>query len=260
MSTEAPKNFGEEPHKESKEAEVIVGTVAQLWLYPVKSMRGLAVEQANVGYTGLEGDRRYAFLQSESKSAFPWLTARNLPEMVLYSPEFTEPDNPKKSPINVKTPEGKTYAADSEELMQELAEKSKRKLQRLHLGRGAYDAMPLSLLSDTAKKNMDDLMDKQLDVRRFRPNIEVAASNQFPDFENSFLGRDIVIGEGDNAVRISLDLKDPRCKIPNIDPYTGEIDKNVIKTLENQFGNLFGLYATVKKPGLIRVGDSIRAF
>ena len=38
----------------------IVGTVQELWRYPVKSMGGERIEQATLGAAGLPGDRGWA--------------------------------------------------------------------------------------------------------------------------------------------------------------------------------------------------------
>ena len=39
----------------------IVGTVDSLWRYPVKSMRGEELAQAFIGFSGIYGDRLFAF-------------------------------------------------------------------------------------------------------------------------------------------------------------------------------------------------------
>ena len=40
-----------------------VGRVAGMWRYPVKSMAAEALEWADVGWHGVEGDRRWAFIR-----------------------------------------------------------------------------------------------------------------------------------------------------------------------------------------------------
>ncbi|MDQ1742160.1 MAG: uncharacterized protein QOE23_499, partial [Pseudonocardiales bacterium] len=59
-----------------------VGTVALLTRYPVKSMRGEQLEVGKLRGTGLFGDRQYAFLRSNDRTRFPWLTGRQLPDLV----------------------------------------------------------------------------------------------------------------------------------------------------------------------------------
>jgi uncharacterized protein YcbX len=42
-----------------------VATIAQLYLYPVKSMAGIPVQEAHVGLDGILGDRQYSFVRAE---------------------------------------------------------------------------------------------------------------------------------------------------------------------------------------------------
>lgn len=53
-----------------------VGSVQEINLYPVKSMRGVSVPEAELYWYGLNGDRKYAFVRSDTPSGFPWLTGR----------------------------------------------------------------------------------------------------------------------------------------------------------------------------------------
>ena len=63
-----------------------IGQVEALFRYPVKSMAGERLEFAELGWHGLEGDRRLAFRRVGNHSGMPWLTATRLPELLLYAP------------------------------------------------------------------------------------------------------------------------------------------------------------------------------
>jgi hypothetical protein len=55
----------------------VVGRVAGLWRFPVKSMAGEQLDEAELGWHGLAGDRRWAFVRGDTpRSGFPWLTIR----------------------------------------------------------------------------------------------------------------------------------------------------------------------------------------
>ena len=68
-----------------------LGVIRQLARYPVKSMQGEALPSAALTLQGLAEDRRYAFVQATSQSPFPWLTARELPELLYYRTEVAVP-------------------------------------------------------------------------------------------------------------------------------------------------------------------------
>ena len=76
----------------------VVGRVAALWRYPVKSMAGEELDAAEVSWHGLTGDRRWAFIRAgRVRSGFPWLTIRERPELAHYRLRFAEPDRPNTS-------------------------------------------------------------------------------------------------------------------------------------------------------------------
>src|SRR5262245_56528253 len=77
----------------------VVGTVAELWRYPVKSMRGEKLEEAFVGFAGVYGDRLFALTRPDGPKAFPYFTGRERSEMILYRPRFRNAAKAAK-PIN----------------------------------------------------------------------------------------------------------------------------------------------------------------
>src|SRR4029450_2895576 len=111
----------------------IIGTVDSLWRYPVKSMRGEELHEAFAGYSGIYGDRLFAFRSSASHKGFPYLTAREQRRLLQYRARFRYPAKAER-PINlieaesknanplladltelvvdVETPDGKTVAID----------------------------------------------------------------------------------------------------------------------------------------------------
>src|SRR6202011_2053363 len=91
--------------KRQSEAMSIVGTVESLWRYPVKSMRGEELDEMFAGFSGVYGDRLFAFRSSASPAGFPYLTGREQCEMLRYRPRFRQPDKAAR-PINLTEAEG----------------------------------------------------------------------------------------------------------------------------------------------------------
>jgi uncharacterized protein YcbX len=67
-----------------------VAVIRQFGRYPVKSMRGVSLAATTLTLQGVLADRRYAFVQTASRSSFPWLTARELPELLCYRTSVEE--------------------------------------------------------------------------------------------------------------------------------------------------------------------------
>ena len=83
-----------------------MGPLVGLWRYPVKSMAAETLTQAQVGWHGIAGDRRWAFIRPHlERSGFPWLTLREVADMRQFTPRFAEPAQPDRSRTPVRTPE-----------------------------------------------------------------------------------------------------------------------------------------------------------
>ena len=122
----------------------VVGHVAALWRYPVKSMAGEELDAVEVSWHGLAGDRRWAFIRAgQVRSGFPWLTIRERPELAHYRPRFAEPDRPNASLTRVRTPGGTELDVTDPALAAELGPG----VRVIKQDRGVFDTMPLSLLS-----------------------------------------------------------------------------------------------------------------
>src|SRR6266851_4329151 len=75
-----------------------VGQVESVWRYPVKSMRGEELREAFAGFGGVYGDRLFAFRSSAAPKGFPYLTAREQQQMLLYQPAYRDPKLMAKPP------------------------------------------------------------------------------------------------------------------------------------------------------------------
>jgi uncharacterized protein YcbX len=62
----------------------LLATIAQLWIYPVKSCAGIAVTEAELTPTGLAWDRAWMVVDEQGE----FVTQRELPRMALIQPAF----------------------------------------------------------------------------------------------------------------------------------------------------------------------------
>src|SRR5918992_947406 len=75
-----------------------IGAVESLWRYPVKSMSGEEVPEAFMGFSGVYGDRCYAFKNSAARKGFPYLNANVQQRMLLCRPRFRHPERASRPP------------------------------------------------------------------------------------------------------------------------------------------------------------------
>jgi uncharacterized protein YcbX len=254
-----------------------LGTVETICRYPVKSMAGEAVVAAFAGYGGLMGDRVYAFVRAGGRAGFPWLTASDREELVLYRPRFragaaaalpveleaslalgpgVNPIFPPESAfeVDVATPEGKTLSVRSPELAADLARKSGLAVTLRFSERSLYDCRPISLIGNASVRALGAELGMVLDRRRFRANLYVDWDSDLPYRENDLVGRTLQLGE---RVRIAILERDPRCKIITIDPDTAQADRRILRHVNEAHGTTVGVYAAVLVEGVVRSGDGI---
>src|SRR6185503_8788235 len=124
-----------------------VGTVAVLYRYPVKSMQGEALQSVELCWTGLSGDRQYAFYRSADKSQFPWHTGREVPDLVRHAARYADPADPRKSPLQVTAPDGASFDIASEALRARLSQAAGEELGLMQVGRGTFDSGAVSVLT-----------------------------------------------------------------------------------------------------------------
>ncbi len=238
----------------------LVGRVAELWRYPVKSMQGEAVPEADLYWYGLDGDRRYAFLQGDNPSGFPWLTGRELPDLVRYRPAWVDPARPLDSPVRVQTPSGRALAVTDSALAAALsAAWGGREVKLIQLNRGATDTGAVSLIGRATLRRIEALAGRPVDRRRFRQNLIVEVAGATPFAEDSWLGRTLFIGPDPAAPAAVLAAIRPieRCQMVNIDPDTGVRSAEILRAVNRSRDNCAGIYLWPLQPGRLRVGDPI---
>ena len=82
-------------------------------------MGGERLEVAQLGWHGLEGDRRLAFRRINDRSGFPWLTASKLPDLLLFAPHRREDGARGDLPTHIRTPDGEEMPVFGEDLAAE---------------------------------------------------------------------------------------------------------------------------------------------
>src|SRR5438445_3351454 len=230
-----------------------VGVIRQLGRYPVKSMRGEALPVTTLTLQGVPEDRRYAFVQAASRSSFPWLTARERPELLCYGTAVEETGPPEVA-VTVTTPSGEKWPIASDELRRALEARSGKSLFLLRDYRGSYDVAPVSLISRQTVARIAEESGTKENSWRFRPNLLVDLKDARPFDELQWVGKTLRIG---SAARIAITEVDQRCVMITLDPATGESSPEILKCVVQKHGQSAGIYATVLTPGEVRAGDPI---
>jgi uncharacterized protein len=231
-----------------------IGTVAALWRYPVKSMQGEPLQSVELRWTGLNGDRQYAFYRAADRSRFPWLTGRTVPELVRHVARYDNPADPRKSPLRVTTPDGATFEAHDEALHKRLSKAAGEAVHVLQVGRGTFDSGPVSVIATATEARLDSAFGASLGTRRFRPNIVIKSDRP----ETEWLGATLVFGDQPKPARLRLNRPIERCSFITIDPDTAAKDPRVLRMVAQDFDNQVGAYGATDADGTIAIGDRVR--
>lgn len=258
---------------------VTVGKVVSLWRYPVKSMRGESLTDAFAGFSGIYGDRLYAFGDAGAPDGFPYLTGREQERMLLCVPVFRQTETMRRPPnlhaaealspgitpvypqpvettVDVTVPGGETFSIDDPALLYHLRDGlgDRHELRLLRSDRAMTDCRPISLFNIWTATQLGDEIGTAVDPRRFRANIYMDLDSRQPFAENEFVGRVVRIGP---RATFAILERDPRCKMITLDPDTTEQNPALMRSVARQHGGTAGIYAAVLVEGTITIGDEM---
>ena len=241
-----------------------LGTLRALRRYPFKSMAGEDLAEVFVAFSGLVGDRAYAFVDRNNHSNFPWMTARQSHEMLLFRPRFLAPPNsanehPSQADFaaEVVTPEGETLRPSVSSFTPYFEKRFGRQLELRFSERAMQDACPVSLLGLATVKSLSDEAGMPLEHTRFRANFYIDWDNGKPYYEDELVGTSLRIGEKFTFTVVQNNL---RCAIITLDPDTAQASPEVGKLVARNHGNCFGVYGSVLREGIVRQGDSVFSY
>ncbi len=234
-----------------------IGYIEALFRYPVKSMGGERLEAVNLGWHGLDADRRLALRRLDDRSGFPWLTASTLPDLLLFAPLHCGDTAPGDLPSHVRTPDGAEMPAFGADLAMEVERRCGSPVQMTHLRHGIFDDASISVIASDTVCEIGRLAGHRPDVRRFRPNVVVRLRQPGPFQEDEWLGGGLSFGEGDDAPAITVTVRDVRCSMVNLDPDSASSAPEMLKTVVRANQNNAGVYGTVTRIGRLAVGQAI---
>lgn len=207
--------------------------VAELWRYPVKSLRGEQIAEAEVLETGIRGDREVVVVSAEGRRV---ITSRTHHRLLGLQGGISERG---QATIN-----GIPWNHPSATLLVE--QTVGEQVELLHFpGPERFDVLPLLVATDGAIAAIG------VDRRRFRPNILIGGVDGLA--EREWEGKNLRVGD----IEIHAAQLRARCVMTTYDPDTLAQDKNVLFRIVKEFDGTLALDCSVVKPGTVRVGDPV---
>ena len=260
--------------------------IQDLYIYPIKSLRGIRVAEAKVEERGFNLDRRWMLIDESGK----FISQRTFPIMALLSVEIGEDSltvfhvsNPEESieilfeeeveekvSVTVWDDEvpAKRVSAEIDEWFSKVLGinvslvkmplSTERKVDPRYAVNGESvsfaDGMPYLLIGQKSLMDLNNKLQEPIPMNRFRPNIVFSGGEPF--IEDSL--KEIRIGE----VKFQIVKPCARCVMTTIDQATGTKAAEPLKTLASyrKVGNkiFFGQNVVALSEGTIKVGDELK--
>jgi uncharacterized protein YcbX len=245
----------------------VVGTVRDLWRFPVKSMRGERLAQATLGTRGLVGDRAWALVDQATGRPASAKKQNDFPGLMDFQARFiAEPRSADDvPPVAITLPDGTRVSSDAGEADRALSAWFRRELRLVPMATaGAFlDAFPVSVLTTSTLFRFEELAPgSRFDPRRFRMNLVLDTGA--PGFiENGWIGRRLGIGD---AAWLDVEEHDSRCVMTTLAQDDLPDDPDIMRTMTEhnriparggRAQPCAGVYATVATAGSVRVGDRV---
>ena len=206
---------------------MLIGTLQAVRRYPIKSLRGIALDSVTVEVSGIPGDR--------SGALFALSGAR----------------------------EGQTYRGkehDQLHLLRDAADaqacaKERGVAAEVRHGAHFFDAAPISILVDEWLRELDAHVGYEVEWERFRPNFFVrsGASAEPMPLEQTLVGAQLQVG----TVRLRVRSPIERCVTVTYHPHGETSDPRILRFLAAQRNAWMGIYCDVEEPGIVGVGDPL---
>lgn len=231
-----------------------IGTIAELWRYPVKSMRGESLREVFLEPHGLAGDRRLAFTSTAAPAGKPLLSSAERTAMLRCTPRL----DPTPAVISEG---GESFPLDSTELPAALTDSLAAAGSTLQLLRSPdlplTDVRPVSLVSSATLHGVAAELERPIDGQRFRSNLVLALEGDQAFAEDRLAGQTLCFGDPEEGPALHILERIPRCRMVSLDPYTAQQDSEILPHLARQHEGRLGIYARVVRPGQLRVGQAV---
>ena len=209
---------------------MLIGTLEAVRRYPIKSLRGVALDSVKVEVSGIPGDR--------SGALFALQGAR----------------------------EGKTYRGKEHDRLHLLRDaagaqacaKERGVAAEVRRGEHFFDDAPISILVDEWLRELDAHVGYNVQWERFRPNFFVrsrASAEPIP-LEQTLVGARLQVG----TVRLRVRSPIERCVTVTYHPLGETSDPRILRFLAEQRNAWMGIYCDVLEPGIAGVGDPLILF
>ncbi|MCW2818350.1 MAG: hypothetical protein JWR42_1137 [Marmoricola sp.] len=217
--------------------------------YPVKSMGGEDLPAVDLDARGLVGDRALAVVDAEGRFA----SGKDSRRFRRRDAVFDHSARTRDDGSVVVVTDGHELVVGDPVLDAALSASMGDPVQVLPEGGVPHQDMgAVSLVGTATLRWCAERWGGAGDARRLRANLLV--STQEPFEEESWVGRALSVG----AAELAVVERVPRCRMVDLDQDGLAVGAPWLRGLGRERGTHLAVYADVRRPGTVRVGDGVR--
>lgn len=226
------------------------GKVESLWRYPVKSLIGEKLENIDIDVRGVSGDRAYAISNPDGKFGSGKDTRRFTRMDGLFSMSAESLENG----VSIKFPDDTVLTDKDPSMNSKLSQTLGQSVTLTKEGEVPhFDDGAIHILTTSSLSLLEELLPNSgIDSRRFRPNIVIDSRY----IDQDLVGKTVQIGE----TLLEITHKTERCRMITIAQKGLENRPEIFKSVSQQFGLDFGVYAKVLSTGTVSIGEQVEIF
>lgn len=263
--------------------------VTQLYIYPIKSMKGIAIDASEVGLKGLKYDRQWMLIDKENGR---FISQREYPKLALLSPKISDgrvtiSDNNGNSTtfgidecdtsqkydatvwndamqvceVNKAVSEWCSLALNTDCRLVTMSSQNGRVKSLSDISHEVPmnfpDGYPILVLGTASFDKLQSLCSENIFINRFRPNIvvETMEANEEDHWK-------VLKSSNDPTLELKVIKPCIRCQMINIDQASALSSKEPTRTLATyrltDNGIAFGANTICTHQGVIKTGDVLK--
>jgi uncharacterized protein YcbX len=231
-----------------------LGSISQLFRYPVKSLRGEALASVEVDSRGVCGDRLWALRDEAGKLGSGKSTRRFQRMDGLFALAAAYDGD---VPV-ITFADGAAMRGDDAGIHAQLSAQVGTTVELVREGAISHfdaGAIHLCTTASLARLRQETLVDTVVDIRRFRPNLAIDVLGQADFVEDEWADWQLRIGQ---EVEIVVRQRTERCVMVGLPQAELSAAPTLLNTLVQTNHACLGVYADVVTPGRVHVGDPVR--
>lgn len=238
----------------------VIGSVLELWRYPVSSIGGERIAAGQVDERGLLGDRQFALIDAENGFAAAPEMDKRWRKALHLNASYTGAGT-----ATISFPNGTVLAVTDRQLNEALSDyfcfavaiatlTQDDQFSQFPVTNHRHHHAAVHLITTTSIEHLSRLVGGEtLSSVRFRPTAVIATTEQNRFLEDEWIGKKVFFG----AVSLVAEERTKRCGMTIVSQPGMKEEPEILRNILRHNQRNFGVNCAVTVPGRLSVGDAL---